>query len=161
MKTKIFLAHSAGLQSAPGEGSFDLAQYLRNVAGANSELIFPVVKDPDNPSYKNWKTLLDTEIEKLQEPVILIGHSLGASVLLKYLSEEQPDLQIKGLFLVAAPQWSSDGWDTKEFALQQNDPAKLIQVDQLYFYHCIGDPIVPFEHLNYYRDAFPDAVSEN
>ncbi len=35
---------------------------------------------------------------KIAEPVILIGHSLGGSILLKYLSEEKPVILIAGLF---------------------------------------------------------------
>lgn len=157
-KMQIFFAHSAGSQNGKGEGSFDLVSYLRTMLGDNYNIHFPIVDEPDSPSYENWKKLLDRELIKFDEPVILIGHSLGASILLKYLSEEKCNLQTKGLFLVATPQWGSDGWNLAEFDFQTDFLKHLPQIPSLYFYHCISDPIVPFSHLDFYRKAFNKAI---
>nr|WP_235788441.1 alpha/beta hydrolase [Salipaludibacillus sp. CUR1] len=43
--------------------------------------------NPENPEYILWKKQLEKELDKLNGDVILVGHSLGGSVLLKYLSE--------------------------------------------------------------------------
>src|ERR1700754_147573 len=148
MKTKIFFAHSAGAQNGKGKGSFDLVTYLRTTLGRDYEVLFPIVNEPDRPAYHHWKALLDQEFNKLQEPVILAGHSLGGSVLLKYLSEEPGSLKIKGMFLVATPQWNKDGWNMAEWAVQKDFATHLPPIPVCYFYHCLNDPIVPFEHLS-------------
>jgi predicted alpha/beta hydrolase family esterase len=157
-KTKIFFAHSAGAQNGKGKGSFDLVAYLRATLGEDYEVLFPIVNEPDRPAYHHWKTLLDQEFNKLREPVILAGHSLGGSVLLKYLSEEKSTLQIKGMFLVAVPQWNEDGWNTAEWAVQKDFTKHLPPIPEYYFYHCLEDPFVSVEHLSFYRKAFKSAV---
>ena len=43
------------------------------------------------------------EIESLADPIVLVGHSLGASMLLKYLLEYPVQKEIKGVFLLATP----------------------------------------------------------
>ena len=100
---------------------------------------------------------LDRELNKLQGSVILVGHSLGASVLLKYLSETACSMQIKGLFLVATPHWNPDGWNSMEWAVRKRFTTHLPLVPVYYFYHCLKDPVVPIEHLAFYRKAFPKA----
>lgn len=157
-KTKIFFAHSAGEQDGKGKGSFDLVAHLRAVLGEDYEVLFPVVTEPESPSYHHWKTMLDHEFSKIHEPVILVGHSLGGSVLLKYLSEEQTSLQIEAMFLVATPQWNKDGWDMSEWAVKKDFIEHLPHIPQYYFYHCIEDPVVSVEHLSFYRRAFKNAV---
>jgi len=39
-----------------------------------------------------WKTLLDREFEKITTDIMLIGHSPGGAMLLKYLSEEKTEM---------------------------------------------------------------------
>ncbi|MEN0052855.1 MAG: alpha/beta fold hydrolase [Mucilaginibacter sp.] len=158
MKTTIFFAHSAGAQHAKGMGSFDLVEHLRNTLGTNYEITFPIVSEPERPAYRHWRDMLDRELSNLPDPVILVGHSLGASVLLKYLSETQTNLQIRGMFLVAAPQWNKDGWNSSEWAVQKDFDTHLPPIPACYFYHCLNDPIVPFNHLAFYRRLFKTAI---
>ncbi|WPU93436.1 alpha/beta fold hydrolase [Mucilaginibacter sabulilitoris] len=157
-KRKIFFAHSAGEQDGKGKGSFDLVAHLRAALGEDYEVLFPVVNEPDSPAYHHWKTMLDHEFSKTHEPVILVGHSLGGSVLLKYLSEEQTNLHIEGMFLVATPQWNKDGWDMSEWAVKKDFTKRLPPVREYYFYHCLEDPIVSIEHLLFYRKVFKNAI---
>jgi len=79
-------------------------------------------------------------------------------MLLKYLSEESPKIEISGLFLVATPLWGKNGWDVDDFVLQQNFEAELKHITQVYFYHCQNDAIVPFTHLNFYKMKFPHST---
>src|SRR5689334_19821259 len=84
---QVLFAHSGGPQTGTGMGSYDLVTYLRRQLGPEYPLQFPLLDDPDHPTYRRWKELLDTEFAALQHGSILIGHSLGGSVLLKYLAE--------------------------------------------------------------------------
>lgn len=155
---KIFFAHSGGAQGSEGQGSFDLVSYLKNELPNDFEIHYPLIDVPEDPSYQKWKNLLDQEFKNLKEPVILIGHSLGGSVLLKYISEEKPKISISSLYLVATPQWGKNGWDIDEFVLQENFEHELGDIEKVYLYHCKEDSIVPFKHLSFYKKAFPNAV---
>jgi serine hydrolase len=85
----------------------------------------------------------------------LVGHSLGASVLLKYLSETVRRHPLTGLFLVATPFWGSD---FPEFALAPDFGARLRDMRPIYLYHSRDDPEIPLEHLERYRRALPRAI---
>lgn len=155
---KILFAHSGGSQSGPGEGSFDLVAFLKKELSPDYEVHFPIIEDPEAPTYEMWANLFTAEFKAITEPVILIGHSLGASMLVKYLSEERPNIEIRALFLVATPLWDKNGWDIEDFALQENFELQLSHIEKVFLYQCNEDAIVPFEHLDFYRKAFPHAT---
>jgi predicted alpha/beta hydrolase family esterase len=67
----------------------------------------------------------------MRKPV-LVGHSFGASVLLKYLAETVRRPGLAGLFLVATPFWGSD---FPEFALPPDFGARLRDLSPIYLYH--------------------------
>lgn len=157
MKKKIFFAHSGGAQGSPGQGSYDLVEWLRRSLQNDFEIFCPVIEDPEAPSYDMWKRMLDSEFSSLDGEIILIGHSLGGSMLLKYLSEEQTELQIAGLFLISTPCWGKGGWSVDEFKLRTNFDAQLPEIPTIHLFHSTDDPIVPFEHLEFYKNSFPDA----
>ncbi|WP_308993448.1 alpha/beta hydrolase [Mariniflexile litorale] len=155
---KVFFAHSGGAQGSAGQGSFDLVLSLKKELRNEFEIHYPLIDGPEDPSYQKWKNLLAKEFKNLNEPVILIGHSLGGSVLLKYISEEKPDIYISSLYLVATPQWGKNGWGIEEFELRENFEHELGEIEKVYLYHCKEDSIVPFKHLNFYKKAFPNAI---
>jgi predicted alpha/beta hydrolase family esterase len=154
----ILFAHSGGAQGNPGQGSFDLVSYLQKEVSGQYEVHYPLIENPEEPTYEMWQDLFSKEFSKIKDPVILIGHSLGGSMLLKYLSEENIRISISGLFLIAAPLWGKNGWDVDDFELQENFGEVLQNIPNIYLYHCRNDEFVPFEHLKFYKKAFPNAV---
>jgi predicted alpha/beta hydrolase family esterase len=86
MATQILFLHSAGAQG-PNEGSSDLVAYLGRELGPKYRIASPIMPDPGHPSYKGWKTQLEKQLDMVDDEIILVGHSLGGSVLLKYFSE--------------------------------------------------------------------------
>jgi len=114
----------------------------------------PVMPSPDEPHYEPWAARVAELIGAATEPVMM-GHSFGASVLLKYLSEESAPPALAGVFLVATPFW---GPKFPEFQLRSDFATKLGAVAPLYFYQSRDDEEVPVEHLERYRKALPNAV---
>ena len=84
-----------------------------------------------------------------------MGHSFGASVLLKHLAETVRRPALAGLFLVATPFW---GPDFPEFALPSDFGERLRGLSPLYLYHSRDDAESPFEHLERYRSVLPQAT---
>ncbi len=89
--------------------------------------------------------------------VILVGHSLGASVLLKYLSEEQVERPVAGVFLLATPFWNSEDWEVEEYALGEDFASKIPTGVPMFLYHSRDDEVVPFAHLTLYARRLPQA----
>lgn len=154
MKQQVLFVHSAGPQG-PGEGSSAIVAGLRKALGAGYDLRSPIMPDPDDPAYAPWKKRVEAEFEGLDDSALLIGHSLGGSVLLKWLSERKHQRAVAGLFLVATPFW---GPQMQEFVLQEDFAGGLSAVPKVFLYHSRDDDVVPFAHLGRYARALPQAT---
>src|SRR5947208_15068789 len=66
--------------------------------------------DEADPTYAAWKAALEREIAALDDGPILIGHSLGGTILINALAEEPPDRKLSGVLLIAAPFVGAGGW---------------------------------------------------
>ncbi len=157
IRKQVLFIHSGGSQGLH-EGSNDLANYLRKVLGQEYAICDPQMPDPENPEYLTWKMILAKEISRLQGTLILVGHSLGGSVLLKYLSEESCPNPIAGLFIVAAPFWGGKGWKVEEYILKEDFYTRLPPIPKIFLYHSRPDEVVPFHHLRFYADKLPGAI---
>ena len=86
---------------------------------------------------------------------LVVGHSFGGSVLLKYLAEDTYQEPIAALFLVATPFW---GQDFPDFALP-DDFAVALKGIPIVLYHSRDDPEIPVSHLRRYQEHLPNATS--
>ncbi|WP_102272105.1 alpha/beta hydrolase [Cytobacillus massiliigabonensis] len=158
MKRTVLFIHSAGPQGQD-LGSSKLSAYVEKELRDTYQFIFPKMPAPENPKYAPWKNQLEKELKKLNGEVILVGHSLGGSVLLKYLSEESCSLPISGLFIIASPYWGFDeDWQLKDFFLQKNFEEHLPKIPNLFLYHSRDEEIVPFSHHKMYAEKLPQAA---
>jgi predicted alpha/beta hydrolase family esterase len=111
---------------------------------------------PDNPRYPSWSRRIANLIAgDSTPPPVLVGHSFGASVVLKYLAEAAPRPSLAGLFLIATPFW---GPEFPEFALPRDFGDRLRDVAPVHLYHSRDDAEVPLDHLERYRRALPHAI---
>ncbi|WP_088831969.1 DinB family protein [Paenibacillus tyrfis] len=158
MEKHIFFVHSGGAQGSPGQGSFDLVEWLRCSLEEEYRIHYPIIEKPEEPTYGMWKAMFDKEFPNLVGEVILIGHSLGGSMLLKYLSEVKIEFQIKALFLIAIPFWGESGWSMDDFDLKNHFSKHLPVLPTVHFFHSFDDKIVPFQHVELYKSHFPNAI---
>jgi predicted alpha/beta hydrolase family esterase len=114
--------------------------------------------DEDRPEYVAWKERIARELTALDGEVILVGHSLGASILLKYLSEGNAEKPVARVFLVAPPYWGAEDWEVSEYALQADFASQIPKELAVFFYHSRDDEWVPFAHLALYAEKFPQAT---
>lgn len=127
---------------------------LGEALGPEYRVQAPRMPQPTNSRYQIWASRIVQLIDAEASPV-LVGHSFGASVLLKYLAEAAARPSFAGLFLIATPFW---GPDFLEFALPPDFESRLHDVSPVYLYHSRDDPEVPFEHLERYSRALPQAI---
>src|SRR5690606_1098094 len=116
-------------------------------------ILCPIIEALEAPTYKMWKKLFQREFDRINTPLVLVRHSLGGSILLKYLSEEKPKIAVSALFLISTPLWGKYGWDVDDFVLPDNFENVAPGIKHIYLYHCKEDNIVPFSHLNFYKSA--------
>jgi predicted alpha/beta hydrolase family esterase len=157
MRKQVLFVHGGG-QGAYEEDK-KLAANLRDVLGAAYEVRCPKMPDEDQPAYEAWKDRITKELSALDGEVTLVGHSLGASILLKYLSEEKAEKPVAGLFLIAPPYWGTEDWEVSEYALQESFASSLPRALPVFFYHSRDDEWVPFAHLALYSEKLPQATT--
>ena len=145
-----------------GNGGYEadakLADSLKAALGNGYEVIYPQLQSDESVSDFGWPGQIGKEINDITGDVILVGHSLGASLILKYLSETKIQKKISGIFLIATPFWSGDEDWVKGLTLQPDFAGKLPGNIPIFLYHSMDDEEVPFEHLSLYAQKLPQAT---
>jgi predicted alpha/beta hydrolase family esterase len=153
MTRNVLVIHGAG-EPLRREGKVYWEPLLQHGLGSAYVVRAPRMPEPEDPNYRDWAERLAELLEQTEVPV-LVGHSFGASVILKYLSEVAVRPPLFGVFLAAVPFW---GPKFPEFALRADFGARLRDLSPLYLYRSADDPVIPSEHLERYRKALPHAV---
>jgi predicted alpha/beta hydrolase family esterase len=155
MKRHILFVHGAG--DGAHEEDERLAASLRNALGDAYDVRYPQIPDEGAPAYAAWRDRIREELAAMDGQVLLVGHSFGASVLLKFLSETHPERPIGGVFLVATPFWGTEDWEAA-YALREDFASKLPEGLPVFLYHSRDDDVVPFAHLALYAGRLPQAT---
>ena len=157
MRTVLFV-QGAGDMDHP-EGSGHLAGHLAKDLGDDYRLLAPAMPGADtDPRLGPWRDRIAKELAGVDGPVAIVGHSVGASVVLRSLAEGMSVPSLEGLFLVAMPDWSPAGWDYDEFRVPDDVASKLPDVP-VFLYQSRDDPEVPFDHLARNQALLPDAIA--
>jgi predicted alpha/beta hydrolase family esterase len=153
MAQPVLVVHGAGEPRKRG-GKVYWEPLLGPALGRKYRVIAPRMPKPEEPSYQAWSSRIEALLKEHASP-ILVGHSLGASIILKYLAEAEHRPKLTGLFLAATPWWGSD---FPEFALPKDSGERLRDLSPLYLYQSKDDPEIPLAHLDKYRRLLPQAT---
>ena len=77
-----------GSKGAHDEWDSKLVASLRRELGQEYEIHYPRMPREAEPSYALWKTALEKSLSTLRDGAILIGHSVGGTILVKVLTEQ-------------------------------------------------------------------------
>ncbi|MDF2455127.1 MAG: hypothetical protein K0R51_1120 [Cytophagaceae bacterium] len=130
---------------------------LQSHLGSGYFIHYPFLPEDDSPGFGRLQQI-EHELSLRGESVLAVGHSLGASMLLKYLSETKITKTIAGVFLISTPFWSGEEDWVKPLKLQANFAGKLDKTIPLFFYHCQDDEVVPIEQFKRYQKHLPWAT---
>ena len=156
MAKQVLLIHGGG--GGAYESDAKLAGALAKLLGAGYTIRYPRMPDEEEPDYPTWKRLILREVADMGAGAVLVGHSIGASVLAKVLTDE-PRTAIAGLFLVSGPFWHDhEFWQWDAVALTAESAARVPRELPLFLYHGDADEFVPVAHLDMYAKLFPHAV---
>lgn len=179
MKKQVFLIHggdsfsdyqnflhslrSATIRNLPGsEKIVGWSETLSTDLGEMYEVFKPAMPNKQNAQYEEWKIWFERHFEYLREDVVLVGWSLGGMFLAKYLSENDSPLNIKAVFLLAAPCGAcadETGNDCGTFQFLQEKLNKLAnQVKKVEIWHSKDDFVVPYQHALVYKQYLPEAT---
>ena len=153
--------HVLFIQGGGGKEDYEadakLVTSLREALGKPYTVHYPHLANESSPDFGRVKQI-GKEISLIHGEVILVGHSLGASMLLKYFSEKETKKKIIGIFLISTPFWSGNEEWKKGLKLHEDFPDKLPKNVPIFLYHCRDDEEVPFDHLSIYARKLPQAT---
>jgi predicted alpha/beta hydrolase family esterase len=130
---------------------------LRNKLGDAFTIILPPIQDADHPTYLNWETALTTNLDRLSGKVIILGHSFGASVILKHFSMVPVPGKVIGMILFGVPYWKDQNWDVSEYEIKDEFLDNLGKLNNIYFYHSVDDEVIPNGQFKSYQKLIPNA----
>jgi uncharacterized protein len=140
----------------------DIKRWKDNLSedlGSGFEVIAPSMPNKMNAKYVEWKIWFEKFIPFFKDGIILVGHSLGATFIAKYLSENDFEKRVIAVFLVA-PAYDSENADYSmaDFELRGDLKRLEWQVGQIFVYHSKDDEVVSFEELHKFRIALGNAT---
>jgi predicted alpha/beta hydrolase family esterase len=146
-----------------GEGTHDewddkLVASLRSALGPGFEVRFPRMPAEDDPSAATWVPAILREVATLQDGDVVVGHSVGGTLLVQVLCEAPPTVSLGAIVLIAAPFVGPGGWPADEFELPSDLGARLPPGVPVHLFHGLDDHDVPPAHADLYARAIPGAM---
>ena len=146
-----------------GKGAHDcwddkLVASLVHELGKGYAVRYPRMPGEDDPGFAAWKAALTGEFDSLKDGAILVGHSVGGTMLIHMLAEQPPKFRISGLFLIAAPFIGEGGWPSDDLDGRTDFAERLPYGAPVYLFHGTDDAVVPVAHIHLYTKAIPQAV---
>jgi len=145
-----------------GAGTHDewddkLVESLRRELGPNFEIRYPRMPNEEDPAYVAWKATLEKEFATLDDDAILVGHSIGGTILVNALAQSPSERKFGAIFLIAAPFVGEGGWPSEDMNPPPNLGARLPRDVPVYIYHGLDDATAPPSHAELYARAIPQA----
>jgi uncharacterized protein len=157
MAKHVLFVHGAG-DGAYADDS-KLVASLKEKLGPGYLVRYPMMPNEADPDYRSWKQSIFEELALMGDNAILVGHSIGASVVIKLLADGGLRQSVAGIFLVAAPFWHNhEVWHWEDVELPKDASALLPSGIPVFFYHGRADEVVPFAHVEMYAKLLPGAI---
>lgn len=153
MAKEVIFFHGGGSRE-DYDADEKLVASLRIKLGPDYNVHYPFLPDNGSPDFGR-RDQISHEISVSTDHVILVGHSLGASMLLACLSETEIKKKISGIFLLATPFWQGDEDWVQALKLQPDFAQKINKKIPLFFYHCQDDDEAPIAQLDVYKQQLP------
>jgi predicted alpha/beta hydrolase family esterase len=135
-----------------------LVESLKRELGPGYAVRYPRMPHEADPKYAAWKAALRRQLDRLDDGAILIGHSIGGTILIRTLADEPPTATVGGIFLIAAPFVGDGGWQSDDIEPLPDLGARLSEQTPIYLYHGSKDETAPFGHVHLYAQSIPHAV---
>jgi pimeloyl-ACP methyl ester carboxylesterase len=155
--TRQILFIQGGGAGVHDEWDDKLVESLRRGLGDGYEVRYPRMPDEGDPSYGRWSAAIRRELADLDDGAVVVGHSVGATILINALAEQPPEPGFGAIVLIAAPFVGEGGWPSDEFELASDLGARLPPGVRVQVFHGLQDETAPPSHADLYALVIPQA----
>lgn len=139
------------------EWDHELVRSLARALGSGYAIRYPRMPHEDDPRYAAWKAKLEEEFAALDDRAVLVGHSIGGTILVNVLAERSTRQNFGAVFLIAAPFVGDGGWPSDELESPADLGGRLPHGVPVHVYHGLDDRTAPPSHAALYARAIPQA----
>lgn len=134
-----------------------LVASLRDALGPGYALLYPRMPNEADPDRIGWIAAIAAAIAALDAGAILVGHSIGAALLLDALAQSPPEHALGGIFLLSAPFIGEGGWPSDVPKRAADAGGALPNGVPIHVYQGLDDETVPPSHADLHARAMPQA----
>jgi predicted alpha/beta hydrolase family esterase len=146
-----------------GPGTHDawddkLVASLQRALGQGFEVRYPRMPEEDDPRFAAWSAVVEREIARLGDGAILVGHSIGGTILIHAVARAPRLLGgVAAICLIASPFVGDGGWTSDDIE-PGRDWAEPLSGVAVLLYRGDADETTPLAHLGLYASAIPHAL---
>jgi len=127
---------------------------------AGFEVLAPELPFSGEPDLFEWLKAMEEQVGRIDSEDIILGHSLGAVMALRYLEGAEMTGTPRAVILVAAP-WTHKRPEMRSFFTHELDADVLMwKASDFIIVHSKDDDLVPFDHAEKYRDILKGKLLE-
>lgn len=154
--TQILFIQGGGA-GAHDEWDARLVDSLAGKLGDAYEVRYPRMPKEDDPSYPSWRAAIEHEVLALGDGAVIIGHSVGAAILINVLAETPLQSRAGMIVLLAAPFVGAGGLPGDDFELPADLGDRLPQDVPVHLFHGLEDGTFEPSHADLYAQTIPQA----
>ena len=139
------------------EWDIKLVESLRRELGTGYDVRYPRMPNEDDPTLATWQPGIEKELVSLGKGAIVIGHSVGGTLLINVLAASSSSSALGAIVLISAPFIGEGGWTTDDITPRLDLSERLPPAVPLLLYHGESDAEVPVTHVELYSRAIPRA----
>lgn len=156
MKCQLLFVQGGGA-GTHDEWDNKLVASLERELGPACDIRYPRMPAADEPNYTAWKATLEKEFATLDDHAMLVGHSVGGTILINVLAEQPSGRRFGAVFLIAAPFVGEGGWPSDDVTSPPDLGARLPHGMPVHLFHGLNDDTAPVAHADLYARAMPQA----
>ncbi len=139
------------------EWDLRLVQSLRRHLGPGFDVRYPRMPVEGDPDPVRWGDAIASELADLDEGAVVVGHSIGGTLLVHTLAERALGGSLGAIVLVAAPFVGRGGWPNGAFEFALDLGGRLPAGVPVHVVHGLDDDTAPPDHAERYGEAIPQA----
>jgi uncharacterized protein len=125
----------------------------------DADVLLPDFPNKQNAQYEEWKIYFEKLLPLLGDDVQLVGYSLGAMFLARYLHESPLDSPVRRLVLVSPCYDDESVEDLGSFRVMSATGLEK-SAREIHLFHSKDDPVVPFTEFedrnHFFQPTFPE-----
>ena len=122
-----------------------------------ADVLLPDFPNKQNADYTEWKIYFEKLLSLLRNDIQLVGYSLGAMFLAKYLHESPLSKPVRRLVLVSPCYDDESVEDLGSFQVTSATGLET-SAKEIHLFHSKDDPVVPFTELAKFQRDLPTAT---